>query len=268
MKIALLIDTSAHLLNRLGTGLQEACPGLLMSAVTSEIDIAAIPERDIYNVIVADIEGTGQSGIKLVSHLKKKQPRASVIVYTAACLDEIEKACRKAGADYFFEKPHEYEELLQTVKLLCDSGDPAGRISEPSGKNMIMTKETDKLSFNVLDKTIVIADDDPDNRNYLRLALRDSGIKLLFAGNGEDAVETCRWHPETDLVLMDAKMPVMDGVSATMLLREFNRRVIIVAMTGTGMNGEKDKMLSSGCDDHLLKPVNKSELRRILKKWL
>lgn len=268
MKIALLIDTSAHLLNRLGAGLQEACPGLLMSAVTSKLDVDTIPARQIYNVIVADIEGTGQNGIRLVSNLKKKQPRAAVIVYTAAFMEEIETACRRAGADYFFEKPHEYDALLQTVKQLCNSGDPADRKSEPSGKNNIMTKDTEKLSFNVLDKTVVIADDDPDNRNYLRLALRDSGIKLLFAGNGEDAVETCRWHPETDLVLMDAKMPVMDGVSATMLLREFNRRVIIVAMTGVGLNGEKDKMLSSGCDDHLLKPVNKSELYRILKKWL
>ena len=268
MKIALLIDTSAHLLQRLGAGLQEACPGLLMSAVTANVTVASIPDREVYNVIVADIEGTGHSGITLVSSMKKKQPGAAVIVYTSAFMEEIETACRKAGADYFFRKPHDFDTLLETVKTYCETGDPAGRETETAGKNLIMTKEREKLSFNIFDKTILIVDDDPDNRNYIRLALRDSGIKLFFAANGEEAVDTCRWHPELDMVLMDKKMPVMDGVSATMLLREFNRRVVVVAMTSIGMNGDKDKMLSSGCDDHLLKTVNKSELYRIMKKWL
>lgn len=91
--------------------------------------------------------------------------------------------------------------------------------------------------------------------------------KLLRAKSGTQAVEICRNNPDIDLILMDIKMPVMDGVTATKLIREFHPGLVIIAQTAYALEIEKEKY-GEIFDAYLTKPINASELRQVVNQYL
>ena len=91
--------------------------------------------------------------------------------------------------------------------------------------------------------------------------------KVLLVGNGLDAVEACRKNTDIDLVLMDLKMPLMDGYEATMEIRKFNTDVIIISQTANVLNREGEKAISVGCNDYITKPIDRHALMILLQKY-
>ena len=89
----------------------------------------------------------------------------------------------------------------------------------------------------------------------------------MHAETGAEAVDICQKNPDIDLVMMDIKMPGMDGFEATRRIRRFNKEVIIIAQTAYVMRGDRDKTLEAGCNDYLGKPINKNELISLLNKY-
>ena len=85
--------------------------------------------------------------------------------------------------------------------------------------------------------------------------------------NGKEAVDQCREHPEISLVLMDMKMPVMDGYEATREIKSFRKDLPVIAVTAYAMKSDEKKVLKAGCDDYLAKPVEKNTLMKILAKY-
>ncbi|HKJ78664.1 MAG TPA: response regulator, partial [Prolixibacteraceae bacterium] len=65
---------------------------------------------------------------------------------------------------------------------------------------------------------------------------------------------------DLDLILMDLKMPKLDGINATKKIREFNKKIPIIAQTAYALAGDKEKALDAGCNDYISKPINKEEL--------
>ncbi|MEI7663722.1 MAG: response regulator [Bacteroidota bacterium] len=114
---------------------------------------------------------------------------------------------------------------------------------------------------------ILIAEDDEHSEMFLELAIKVFGNDILRAKTGAEAIEICRGNPGLDLILMDLKMPVMDGYEATRRIREFNSRVIIIAQTAYGLTGDCEKALAAGCNDYLPKPVKKDELLACISKF-
>ena len=90
--------------------------------------------------------------------------------------------------------------------------------------------------------------------------------ELLHAQNGIDAVDACRNNPDIDLILMDIKMPEMNGYEATRQIRKFNKDVIIIAQTAFGLSSDREKAIESGCNDYISKPINKTELLALIQK--
>ncbi|MEI6436655.1 MAG: response regulator, partial [Bacteroidota bacterium] len=113
----------------------------------------------------------------------------------------------------------------------------------------------------------LIAEDDESNRFYLESILTKLAIKVILVPNGKEAVNQCREHPEISLILMDLKMPVMDGFEATGAIRSFWKYVPIIAITAFAMSDDKKRALDAGCDDYLPKPVNKEDLIEKLKRY-
>ncbi len=91
--------------------------------------------------------------------------------------------------------------------------------------------------------------------------------EILKAKNGFEAVEVCRNNPDTDLILMDIQMPVMNGHEATRQIRQFNKDVFIIAQTAFGLSGEREKAIEAGCNDYIKKPINKAELLSLIQKY-
>ncbi|MCX6270944.1 MAG: PAS domain S-box protein [Bacteroidetes bacterium] len=114
---------------------------------------------------------------------------------------------------------------------------------------------------------ILIAEDDDSNLLFMELILQNRDVSLLYATNGIEAVEQCRSHPEISLVLMDVKMPVMDGLEATQKIKSFRKDLMIIAVTAYAMSGDEKKLLDAGCDDYLAKPLKKEILLGKLKHY-
>lgn len=114
---------------------------------------------------------------------------------------------------------------------------------------------------------ILIAEDDQISLNFLEEALSDSNITLITARNGEEAVKAAQENPDISLILMDIKMPVLDGLSATRMIRKFNRKVPIIAETAYALADDAKKALSAGCNDYISKPINQNELLKMVKKY-
>ncbi|MGM0531442.1 MAG: response regulator [Bacteroidota bacterium] len=118
------------------------------------------------------------------------------------------------------------------------------------------------------DKTILIAEDEESNFKYLELALRDTQVNIVRARNGKEAVTICNRNSNIDLVLMDIKMPGMDGLQATREIRQFAEHLPIIALTAYAMADDKDTSLKAGCNDYISKPVKRNRIFSILSKYL
>ncbi len=107
---------------------------------------------------------------------------------------------------------------------------------------------------------ILIAEDDVASFLHLSILTKVFTREVLHVTSGSEAVQTCRDHPDIDLVLMDIKMPLMDGLEATRLIRKFNPTVYIIAQTAYALTGDLEKALESGCNDYITKPIQLDEL--------
>jgi CheY-like chemotaxis protein len=113
---------------------------------------------------------------------------------------------------------------------------------------------------------ILIAEDDEISEMLIRSAIKVFSKEILAARTGIEAVEICRNNPEIDLVLMDIKMPDMDGYEATRKIREFNQEVVIISQTAYAIEGAREKVIEAGCNDYISKPIKKDDLVRLIQK--
>lgn len=114
---------------------------------------------------------------------------------------------------------------------------------------------------------ILITDDDVLSRKYLEFILTDQASAIFQAKNGREAVEICREHPEILAVMMDLKMPVMNGFDATRAIRKFNTAVIIIVQTAYDDLQVREEALAAGCNDFITKPVDEALLVKIMGKY-
>ena len=112
---------------------------------------------------------------------------------------------------------------------------------------------------------VLIAEDIPSNFLLVSSLLKNR-YELLHAENGQEAVEMAQ-EDQPDLILMDMKMPVMNGMTATAEIRKFDRQVPIVALTAHAFDADRQAALAAGCNDYLVKPVTKMQLTDILDKY-
>jgi CheY-like chemotaxis protein len=104
-------------------------------------------------------------------------------------------------------------------------------------------------------KKILIVEDDLSSRLYLNKILEKTGVIILNAGDGQEAVNVTLSNPDIELVLMDIQLPVIDGYSALSKIRETRKDLIVIAQTAYGLMGDKEKILSSGFNDYIIKPI-------------
>jgi PAS domain S-box-containing protein len=114
---------------------------------------------------------------------------------------------------------------------------------------------------------ILIAEDDEASQILMSRALRTISNNIIKVRTGIEAVQACMLSNEIDLVMMDIKMPEMDGYEATRQIRQFDKEVIIIAQTAYAQMGDSDKAIEAGCNDYISKPINRDELMTIIEKY-
>ena len=135
------------------------------------------------------------------------------------------------------------------------------------------SQETEPSSGTDHMKDILIVEDDEINAIFLNELLRDLGIgedhfNIHHVYKGRDAVEFCLENPELELVLMDIKLPDIDGLKATQSIKQTLPEMRIVAQTAHALDSERNRAIEGGFDDYISKPIDRHQLSGILKKYL
>jgi len=104
-------------------------------------------------------------------------------------------------------------------------------------------------------RKILIVEDDSSSRLYLNKILEKTGVIILNAGDGQEAIDIAFENADIDIILMDIQLPVMDGYKSAEKIREFRENIIIIAQTAYGLMGDKEKIIDSGFNDFIIKPI-------------
>jgi PAS domain S-box-containing protein len=151
------------------------------------------------------------------------------------------------GSIFYFTLP--VHSLIQPKKFLTDST-IHNEIKAP-GKKL----------------KILIVDDDKTSELLLRKIFNKNSKEILHAQNGIEAIKTCKNNPNIDLILIDIKLPKMNGYDATRKIREFNTEVIIIAQTAYALPGDRENSILAGCNDYISKPINQTTLKKMVNSY-
>jgi CheY-like chemotaxis protein len=116
------------------------------------------------------------------------------------------------------------------------------------------------------DTTILIVEDEEINWLYLHEILKNSA-KTLNAVTGSQAVEYIKKHPEIEIVLMDIKLPDINGLELTKIIKQINNKIIVIAQTAFALSGDREKAMEAGCSDYITKPVKKEDLLNLISLY-
>ena len=218
-----------------------------------------------YELVLFDWQMPEMDGIEMARQTRKaslkRQPH--LIMVTAYGREEAIQAAQKAGIEDFLIKPINASTLFDSMAQVF--GGAGHRESRESG---LVTSTTADLAA-VRGARILLVEDNEINQEVATELLRDAGFVVDVADNGKIALAMLQ-TAAYDMVLMDMQMPVMDGVTATVEIRKLEpfRELPVVAMTANAMQGDRDRCIAAGMNDHLAKPIEPEELWHALSKWI
>jgi CheY-like chemotaxis protein len=117
-------------------------------------------------------------------------------------------------------------------------------------------------------KNILVVEDDETSAILLDTFLKNTGARISYTTDGNEAVEFVRQHPETDLILMDVQLPDKNGFTATREIKSFASRVVVIAQTAYAFSMDYHEAMRAGCDAYLTKPLNMSLLLDKMDSYL
>jgi len=161
-----------------------------------------------------------------------------------------------------------YLKLLQgtiTVKSEINKG-TTFYLSIPAGIKPVGVPQKPIIEPKHSISTILIAEDEYTNYQYLLELLNENGTEILHAQDGEQALEMCKANKKIDLVLMDIKLPKLDGYNAAIQIKKIRPNLPIIAQTAFALESEKATFFSA-FDDYITKPINGAELKKKLLEY-
>ncbi len=131
------------------------------------------------------------------------------------------------------------------------------------------TEEPEVLKKQAANPLIMIAEDDETNFFYLNALLKfETNAQVIHASNGREAIDLFKTNPDIAIILMDIKMPEIDGLEATRQIKQLNKEIPIIGITAYSMSGDKERVLAAGCDGYISKPINKKNLLEKIEEYI
>ena len=206
-------------------------------------------QEDAFRCYIIDWQMPDMNGVEVTRRIRKIAGEdASIIILTAYDWSDIEKEATEAGVTAFCSKPVFLSELRDVLSAPFRGGDGE---SEPEEKKVDFTG-----------RKVLLAEDNELNQLIAQAILTESGLDVVIANNGEEAVKLMEESPAGtyDIILMDIQMPVMDGYQASRLIRALEdpekARVPIVAVTANAFEEDRKLALEAGMNGHLAKPYD------------
>ena len=117
-------------------------------------------------------------------------------------------------------------------------------------------------------KSILLVEDEENSRKLIMRMLKPIDMEIQIVTDGNDAIRHVIMNPDVSLILMDLKLPTVDGFEATRTIKKLNPNIPIIAQTAYAMMGDRQKALDAGCDDYLTKPISSSTLLSTVRSYL
>lgn len=124
------------------------------------------------------------------------------------------------------------------------------------------------MTYDWKDKTILIVEDEMLNYKYLEVLLKVTGVNIIWAHDGSEAIEIMKSQNNIALVLMDIQMPDINGYQATETIRKFNNETPILAQTAFVLPDDIQRIKRCGCNDYLPKPIRKEVLYKKIASYI
>ncbi len=215
---------------------------------------------DCFKVYIVDWLMPDMNGIESVRRIRKVVGKDAFIILMTACdLADIEKEAREAGVNGFLSKPLFPSDLQKMLRQFCGKADPG-------------QKEKAEQFVSLKGKKVLMVDDNELNLKIGKLQLKQQGMVVDTALNGQSAVDMIRENGTDayDFVLMDIQMPMMDGYEATSILRKLpgGDKLKILAFSANAFEEDREKSLKAGMDGHIAKPLKVDELLSELKRFV
>ena len=195
-----------------------------------------------FDVVLMDVKMPSMNGVETFKRLKEISPQTIVIMMTAYAVEDLVEEALAEGAYGVLYKPLDIDELLGILAGAREAGD---------------------------DALILIVDDDPGTCTTLRAILGHQGYEVGVAHSGEQAIATER-ETAHDLVLLDVKLPTLDGAETYLALREINPRIVAIIMTGhcEEVAGAIQQALDNSAYAYLHKPLQMDKLLELIREAL
>ena len=241
----LLVDDDPRALELLEETLRSA--GYETESVRSGTRALEVLSSKIVSAVVLDLLMPGMDGFEVIRHVRQEPTlrELPIFVMTAKSLTKAELAVLTRETQALFHKNGSWQQQLDGRSGKGFPGPQAGKVG-----GAIMTK-------------VLVAEDNPVNRELLRELLENRGYAVVEACDGQEALRMVD-ETQPDILLLDIGMPVLDGYAVARKIRE-NPRLTplpILAITAYAMQGDREKILHSGFDGYLSKPVNARSPRR------
>ena len=114
-----------------------------------------------------------------------------------------------------------------------------------------------------LGMTILVVEDEEINWLYLNEILKNR-VRVLRAVSGKEAIELVKQNPGIDIILMDIKLPDINGLELTRIIKSMNSRIKVIAQTAYALSGDRESVIAAGCSGYISKPVNRDELLNLI----
>jgi len=228
---------------------------------------------DPYQFVLLDYQMPGMNGAEVAGAIKADPAiRDTVVVLLTSVGEWSELSRRTEGArvDASLVKPVRQSQLLNTLATAWSKNKEIALVgSLTPARGAVQAGSELASEFSGLFPRVLLAEDNPVNRQVATLMLGKLGIRPDVAVNGREAVEMFGVSPY-DLIFMDCQMPELDGYAATREIRSrerHGRQVKIVAMTAEVMEGTRELCIEAGMDDYISKPVQRDQMIEALRKW-
>ena len=266
MKILIVEDDELHL-KAITDYIQEE-NNFDISTANSVKEAQKLCDSKYFDIAIIDLGLGDGSGSEICRILNETKKDTSVLIYTGRDLTSKEaEYLNDISDEIIIKNPNSHERLKDEVERFLNT---------PTTVNERFRAKIEDINYDnsdvsvLIGKKVLIVDDDIKNIFVLSSALQEHDMEISHAKNGQEALDYLKDYSDTDIVLMDIMMPVMNGYEAMEAIRanETLKHLPIIAVTAKAMDKDRQAALDSGADDYLTKPIDLERLSSMMAMWI
>ncbi|HEX8270565.1 MAG TPA: HAMP domain-containing protein [Flavobacterium sp.] len=239
----------------------------ISTATTAKAAVELIQTKT-FDCIILDLVLPDADGLDLISDLENNisGQETAIIIHSARDLNKKQRSrLNRFAHRIVLKSAHSLDQLVDQTALFLH------RVHKELPEQMRGRIETFYMKEDVLlNKKVLIVDDDVRNLFALTTALERFGLNTLTSESGKEAIDILDKTKDIDIVLMDIMMPEMDGFETMRIIRKNpkHKDLTIIAVTAKAMKGDRQRCIESGASDYITKPVNVDQLSSLMRVWL